>query len=125
MIRSPPPELLLELEELELDELELDELLLELELDDELLELDDELLELELLLVPPEEPPAPPQPVNISAKDRATAPPILLVRGLCFAMKIPIRNCVCPGSDPAGVMVIVRVDGSNVAEENRLRRGEL
>jgi hypothetical protein len=52
MIRLPPPDLL------------------ELELLEELLELDDELLELELLL----EAVFPPQPVSISAKDRARVP---------------------------------------------------
>lgn len=113
MIRSPPPELLLELEELELDEL-----LLELELDDELLlELDDELLELELeLLVAPEEP-APPQPVSISARAIAKAPQKVLVRELRLIIIRPVKS-VLPDSNPENVRIIA-ADSSNLAEENR------
>lgn len=116
MIRSPPPELLLELEELELDEL-----LLELELDEELLlELDDELLELELelleLLVAPEEP-APPQPVSISARAIAKAPQKVLVRELRLIIIRPVKS-VLPDSNPENVRIIA-ADSSNLAEENR------
>lgn len=107
-----------ELEELELEE-ELDELLLEL------LELDDELLELEELelLEPPDEL-APPQPVSIRASDKAKAPLRLPMRRSRIVMRMPFR-IVCPGSDPAWVVVIVRADGSNVAQENRLIQGEM
>lgn len=86
MIRSPPPELLLELEELELEEL-----LLELELDDELLlELELELLELELLVAPEE--PAPPQPVSIRARAIAKAPLRVLVRELRLIIIRPVKS---------------------------------
>lgn len=87
IIRSPPPELLDELELDELleldDELELDELV---ELDEllELEELDEELEELELLVLP-----VPPQAESNKAKDKATALP----RMWRCDIKIPHYDC--------------------------------